>query len=221
MPVRTAGTELQPASVAVAVRSSVPSSVSRSTSGAPSGDRVVASGLSRLVRCGRSAQQVRLGRFGSAGSARQVRLGRFGSAGSARDYHRATHQKWPACRSLRHRHRHPTSRPTARMPDPPVTKTATPATELAIATPLAESAIDERGIATVTIRGAHSLNIIGAAAIADVTAAIATLRARDGSACSCCAARATPSSEVPTSTRWRNSTPTRRLRSSKSSAALC
>ena len=66
------------------------------------------------------------------------------------------------------------------MPDPPVTKTATPATELAIATPLAESAIDERGIATVTIRGAHSLNIIGAAAIADVTAAIATLRARDG-----------------------------------------
>jgi enoyl-CoA hydratase/carnithine racemase len=65
------------------------------------------------------------------------------------------------------------------MPDTPVTRTATPATEPGSAPVLAESAVDERGIATVTIRGTHSVNIIGAAAIADATVAVAALRDRE------------------------------------------
>lgn len=46
-------------------------------------------------------------------------------------------------------------------------------------TPLAESAVDDRGIATVTIRGTHKVNIVGSAAIADATAAVAALGDRD------------------------------------------
>lgn len=44
---------------------------------------------------------------------------------------------------------------------------------------LAETAVDERGIATLTIRGRHRLNIIGSAAIADATRDLNALAARD------------------------------------------
>ncbi len=46
-------------------------------------------------------------------------------------------------------------------------------------TPLAETAVDERGIATVTVRGTHKVNVIGSAAMADATAALASLAIRD------------------------------------------
>lgn len=44
---------------------------------------------------------------------------------------------------------------------------------------LAETAVDERGIATLTIRGTHRLNIIGSAAIADATRDLEALARRD------------------------------------------
>lgn len=44
---------------------------------------------------------------------------------------------------------------------------------------LAETAVDDRGIATLSIRGTHRLNVIGSAAIADATRDLQALAARD------------------------------------------
>ena len=49
----------------------------------------------------------------------------------------------------------------------------------AAAAALAETAVDERGVATLSIRGRHRLNIIGSAAIADATRDLQLLSARD------------------------------------------
>ena len=57
---------------------------------------------------------------------------------------------------------------------PPPAATASPA-----GAALAESAVDARGVATLSIRGRHRLNIIGSAAIADATRDLQVLAARD------------------------------------------
>ena len=57
--------------------------------------------------------------------------------------------------------------------------TGTGASTEAATAALTETAVDERGIATLTIRGRHRLNIIGSAAIADATRDLNELATRD------------------------------------------